>query len=276
MKILNLIENVEGTEGCKAAHGLSFYIETERHKLLLDLGPSADTITNAEILGVKLDSIDTVVLSHGHYDHSGGILPFTKINDHAAIYMQKAAVGNYYADEGPNAEERYRYIGIDPKIPELPQVKMISGNYVIDDELSLYTIPKRSHPVPFANRSILVKQGDAFVHDNFEHEQYLVVSEGGKNVLLSGCAHNGMLSILDEYERLYGADPDIAISGFHLMKKTEYKEEQVREIRETAEALKKRKTRFITCHCTGLPAFEIMKEIMGDQLEYVRSGEPIL
>ena len=88
MKIVNLIENTEGHSGCVAAHGLSFYVETEKHKLLLDLGPSEETIKNAERSGIDLPAVDTVILSHGHYDHSGGIIPFTKINDKALIYMQ--------------------------------------------------------------------------------------------------------------------------------------------------------------------------------------------
>nr|MCR5032788.1 MBL fold metallo-hydrolase [Lachnospiraceae bacterium] len=89
MKIVNLIENTEGTSGCAYAHGLSFYVETKKHKLLLDLGPSEETLRNARHLGIDLTRVDTVILSHGHYDHSGGILPFTQINPHATIYMQR-------------------------------------------------------------------------------------------------------------------------------------------------------------------------------------------
>ena len=66
MKIINLIENTQGMQGCAYAHGLSFYVETEKHKLLLDLGPSEETIQNAKILGIDLQQTDTVVLSHGH------------------------------------------------------------------------------------------------------------------------------------------------------------------------------------------------------------------
>ena len=280
MRIVNLIENTEGVPCCKAAHGLSFYIETASHKLLMDLGPSEDTIWNAEAMGIDLKKVDTVVLSHGHYDHSGGILPFarqisSKANEEAAIYMQASATGAYYADEGPHAEVRYRYIGIDPQIADLPQVKLIRGNLKIDEELSLFTLKDRSHPLPFTNRSILVKKGETYEQDSFEHEQYLVISEGGKNVLISGCAHNGILSILDEYRRLFDGDPDIAISGFHLMKNTPYKETQIEEIRKIAEELKTYKTKFYTGHCTGLPAYELMKEILGEQLEYVHTGEEV-
>ena len=65
----------------------NIYIETLKHKLLLDAGQTNAMIHNAEIVGADLSSVDTIVLSHGHYDHSGGILPFCEINPHARIYM---------------------------------------------------------------------------------------------------------------------------------------------------------------------------------------------
>ena len=67
MRIINLIENTEGRSGCAYAHGLSFYVETEKHRLLMDLGPSGETLQNAQALGIDLAKVDTVILSHGHY-----------------------------------------------------------------------------------------------------------------------------------------------------------------------------------------------------------------
>ena len=112
MRIQNLIENTKGCSGVDCAHGFSFYIETTSHKLLVDLGPSEVTLENAKKLDIDLKKVDTVVLSHGHYDHSGGIIPFTKINKEAIIYMQALAEREYYADDGVEAgRKRYRYIG---------------------------------------------------------------------------------------------------------------------------------------------------------------------
>ena len=275
MRIINLIENTEGRSGCAYAHGLSFYVETKKHRILLDLGPSGETLHNAQTLGIDLDKVDTVILSHGHYDHSGGILPFAGINDQALIYMQESATGEYYSDRGKSAPERYEYIGIDKTIAELAQVRFLQGDYRIDDELELFTIKNRSHKLPSSNKRILVRRGDHFQFDDFVHEQFLVIREGSKRVLMSGCAHSGILSIMDAFCDKYGKEPDLVISGFHLMKKTEYTGDEIREIEEIAGELKKYSTRFITCHCTGLPAFDRMKAIMGDQLAYVHSGEEI-
>ncbi|MBR4343747.1 MAG: MBL fold metallo-hydrolase [Lachnospiraceae bacterium] len=276
MKIINLIENTEGVKECSFAHGLSFYIETKTHKLLLDLGPSEETIHNAEALDIDLSEVDTVILSHGHYDHSGGIIPFTKINSKAVIYMQDLAVDDYYADDGESATERYRYIGIDKDIIKLSQANFVSGDIKIDDELELYTVKNRSHELPSTNKNLLVRKENGFSRDDFQHEHFLVIHDEGKNILMSGCAHNGILSILDAYIDKYQKAPDLVISGFHLMKKTDYTDCEIREIELIAQALMKYPTEFITCHCTGTAAFDIMENIMGDRLKYVHSGEEII
>ena len=277
MRIVNLIENTEGKSECLYEHGLSFYIETEGHKVLLDLGQTDNSLKNAIFLGVDLEKVDMVVLSHGHYDHSGGIIPFTKINNHAAIYMQSSAGGDYYADDGKMAgDDRYRYIGVDKDILKLPQVRLLKGDYVIDDELELFTIKDRTHMLPFTNKRLLIRTNDGFIADDFSHEHFLVVKDKGLTVLMSGCAHNGILSILDAYKKKYECLPDIVISGFHLMMKREYRDNELQEVRSIAEELRTYQTKFYTCHCTGIPAFEEMKKIMGDQLEYVHSGEELI
>ena len=277
MRIVNLIENTEGNPECVYEHGLSFYIETKAHKILLDLGQTDNSLRNAKALGIDLQAVDTVVLSHGHYDHSGGIIPFTGINDRAAIYMQCSAGGEYYADDGKMAgEDRYIYIGIDKDILKLPQIKLLHGDHVIDDELKLFTINNRTHMLPFTNKRLLIRADDGLVPDDFSHEHFLVVKDNDLTVLLSGCAHNGILSIIDAYKEKYESLPDIVISGFHLMVKREYRENELQEVRSIAEELKKYQIKFYTCHCTGIPAFEEMKKIMGDQLEYVHSGEEVI
>ena len=111
MRIINLVENELGETGCEAAHGLSFYVETKNHKLLFDTSPSEVVLRNAQKLGVDLTVVDTVILSHGHYDHSGGIIAFMELNPNAKIYMQHNAGGYFYAYDGE--DKGFRYIGDD-------------------------------------------------------------------------------------------------------------------------------------------------------------------
>lgn len=271
MKILNLIENTEGAAGCAAEHGLCFYIETEKHQLLMDLGPSASVIGNAEKLGVDLKLVDTVILSHGHYDHGGGILPFAELNPDAKIYVREGAFGEYYSirDQKPEPD----YIGLEPAIKDLPQVVTVSGECRIDEELYLFGGIRGKKNWPVSNYNLRKKEGGELKQDDFSHEQCLVITEGERRILLSGCAHNGILNILDRFEELCGGAPDIVISGFHMMKKTGYTDEERQVIRDTARKLLKYPTVFYTCHCTGTKAFDMMKKIMGERLQYVHCGE---
>ena len=275
MRIINLVENELGNSGCEAAHGLSFYVETENHKLLFDSSPSEIVIRNAQKLGVDLPAVDTVILSHGHYDHSGGILPFVELNPRAKIYMQNNAGGEYYAFDGE--DKGFRYIGIDKKILSLPQVQLLKGDTKIDDELQIFTVDQRAYPLPSTNKRLRELCNGQYIQDDFHHEQNLLLTADGKKILFCGCAHSGILNVMETLERKFGPAslPDLVIGGFHLMKRTEFSEADTAEITEIANRLKSYKAHFATCHCTGLPVFNQMKEIMGDQLSYVRSGDEV-
>ena len=269
MKIVTLVENTSADESCIAEHGLSIYIETENHKLLLDTGQTDAVVKNAEVLGVDLFLVDTVILSHGHYDHSGGILPFSQINHTAQIIMQRKAAEPHYNGE--------RYIGIDKAILKLPNVRLIDGDVQLDDELFLFNgiIGRRCYPQ--GNRKLSRMENGVQVLDDFAHEQCLVITQNGRRWLLSGCSHNGILNILDRYRELFGNEPDYVITGFHMMKKDgEHTEDEKSIIIQTAEELAKMDTVFYSGHCTGIPAFELMKEIMGDKLIALHSGEPVM
>lgn len=126
---------------------------------------------------------------------------------------------------------------------------------------------------------------DHTVHPFSDHRRTTAVSLSRRYVLRqsafclydhpSGCAHNGVLNILDRYKELYKSEPDVMVSGFHMMKKTDHTYDEIQNIRNTAYELKRYHTVFYTCHCTGLPAYDIMKEILGGQLHYVHCGEEI-
>ena len=276
MKIINLVENEQGSSGCEAAHGLSFYVETENHKLLFDSSPSEVVIRNAQKLDVDLPTVDTVILSHGHYDHSGGILSFVELNPQAKIYMQQNAGGEYYAFDGE--EKGFRYIGIDKKILSLPQVQLLKGDTKLDDELQVFTVDQRAYPLPSTNKRLRELCNGQYIQDEFHHEQNLLLTADGKKILFCGCAHNGILNVMETLERKLGPTslPDLVIGGFHLMKRTEFSEADNAEVTEIANRLKCYKAHFSTCHCTGLPVFNPMKEIMGNQLSYVRSGDEVV
>lgn len=268
MKAAILMENMASDDRYIAEHGLSIYIETKKYKLLVDTGQSDAFLKNADEMGMDLSKLDMVILSHGHYDHSGGLLALKQMYPNIPVYMQKSANGAYYH----KSKTVERYIGIASRIEQLPQIVKIEGNKKIDEQLSLFTGIKERYLWPKGNQILKVKRDGTFYQDDFCHEQYLVIEEEGKQVLISGCAHNGILNILNEYRKIYKRDPDIVISGFHMMKKNEYTKAEKDDIHETGKQLKEMDTIFYTGHCTGERAFEILQEEMGEKIKAIHSG----
>ena len=102
MKITVLTENTSSC-GLPCEHGLSLYIESNGKRILFDTGQTALFAENAERLGIDLSAVDICVISHGHYDHGGGLGRFLEINDRAPVYLSRHAFGSYF-----NAKEKYR------------------------------------------------------------------------------------------------------------------------------------------------------------------------
>ena len=267
MRIITLMENTPGAPGCVHEHGLSLYIRTPRHRLVLDTGATGAFADNAAALGIDLTTVDTVVLSHGHYDHAGGLLRMAELAPGAPIWIRQGAGQDFYHGE--------KYIGMDKGILALPQVRFVQADLRLDEELFLFGGITGRRYWPQSNLALRVMQNGLPVQDNFAHEQCLVVEAEGKRVLLSGCAHNGILNILDRYTEIFGGDPDVVVSGFHMKKGTDYTPEEWQVIEDTAHALLEHKCLFYTGHCTGRPAQERMQQIMGDRLRSLHSGEEL-
>jgi 7,8-dihydropterin-6-yl-methyl-4-(beta-D-ribofuranosyl)aminobenzene 5'-phosphate synthase len=187
--------------------------------------------------------------------------------------MQKSAFGDYYSVDEETGKEKY--IGLNKELEEHSQIVKIEGNWKIDEELFLFSKMKKTYPIPKTNQRLKKRVGDELVQDDFQHEQCLVIQQKGKQILFSGCAHQGILNMMDTYVELFGTQPDVAISGFHLMRKNKYPREDVRTIIDTAQRLVKYDTQFYTCHCTGEKPYEVMKKIMGYQLKAIHSGDEI-
>ena len=130
MKVVTLMENTACREDLCFEHGLSLYIETENHKILFDAGQSAAFADNAEKLGVDLRELDFAVLSHGHYDHSGGLKRFLQCNDRAAVYVHRDAFMPHFNKE--NAD-----IGLDSSLLESGRIVLTEGSTQLAPGLTL-------------------------------------------------------------------------------------------------------------------------------------------
>jgi len=270
MKVIMLMENNACDARYACAHGLSMYIETEKHKILFDMGPDGAFAENAEKLGVDLTKIDCAFLSHAHNDHCGGLETFLKLNSTAKVYLQSESFGDYYVV----APDKCAYIGLSPALRNYEdRFVMCEGVTKIDDELTLFSGIKTHELLSDANATLREKVGEDYPLDAFRHEQNLLVSENGKLVLFAGCSHNGIVNILNRAEEVAGRSPDALFAGFHLYNPTLGESEPRSLVDAVGENLKSRKIkRMMTGHCTGKTAYGWLKEKLGSRLDYMAAG----
>ena len=272
MKLISLIENTGKRSDLQTEHGLSLYIETEQHHVLFDTGATDRFIGNAETLGVSLSDVDVVVLSHGHFDHTGGISAFLQQNQSANIYIRENAFEPFYHCSPTEVRE----IGVKELQKNHPRLTLTTGNLKIDAELTLFTNVKGRRCYPAINLKLKYFDGTGYRQDDFRHEQNLAITEGDKRVLISGCSHNGIVNILDEYQALFHRFPDVVAGGFHTAGKDDFDENATQQIREMAQALKETGAVFYTCHCTGEKPYQILKAELGADIHYLSTGDQIL
>ena len=267
MQITVLAENTAVRDGLVAEHGLSLLIETNGQTILCDGGQSDALLQNAEALKKDLSTVDVAVLSHGHYDHSGGISALAKTYPQTPIFFRAEAGGDFFHDE--------RYIGIDKTLVTCPNCRTVVdvGVTKLGETLSVFSGFGNDFSRPHANEGLTVRDKAGERPDDFCHEQAAVVEENGNRVLVSGCAHSGILNILARFTSLYGGVPDAVFSGFHTAKPDPYTPAEIAELQALAEALAKTGVTFYTGHCTGDTAFDVMKPLLGARLVRMRCGD---
>ena len=257
MKIWTLMENTTCDTNLTCEHGLSLYIEAAGKRILFDAGQSDAFADNAEKMGVDLSQVDICILSHGHYDHGGGLKRFLEVNDHAPIYVSRHAFGDYY-----NGEEKY--IGLDWELLNEERITFVRDNLTLTDQLSLHACT--GFPLPYYTDAygMQAKRKDALEVDDFRHEIYLLIRDGARRIIVSGCSHRGVLNIKTWFA------PDVFIGGFHLMKLDP--EKDATRLKFTAMELLAKDTVYYTGHCTGEQQYDALKTHMGERLHRLTTG----
>ena len=259
MKWTVLSDNRSNDNRLSTEHGLSILLETEKHRILLDTGASDVFIRNAKLLGVDLSSVDYVFISHGHSDHAGGLRYFLEQNRLAKVIVSPDVINKKFYSKRGNLHS------ITTVWPENIKDRLITidKSCKISDDLYVIAHFPQIYPMPKGNKHLFVEDinGDC-KPDNFQHELGLYTD----GFLFTGCAHNGLENILAAcpYPVRY------VVGGFHLLDGQEPEEEQLI----LAEKLKDHysTTQFYTSHCTGDNVFEVMKGVMGEQLQSFRCG----
>lgn len=266
VRITVLIDDSPAPEGGKLVteHGLSIYGQTADGSMLFDTGQSGPALlTNAQALGIDLGSLSAVVLSHGHYDHTGGVPALLERHGPLKLYAHPLAFAPKCVRE---IDGWYRNIGSPVDAGQARS----KGAQLIFCEKPLEVLPGIMVSGPIARTHALEGLSDRFYAENtpgvkqvdpFLDEQALVVNGAEGALILLGCAHVGVINTVQHCRALSTRGRVLGVAGgFHLAAASDAR------IAATVEFLRALDLRFVAAnHCTGMRAEERLSETFGDR-----------
>jgi len=261
MRLVTLVENVVYNTQLSAEHGLSLYIEYGGHRILFDTGQGNRFLKNAGVLGIDISLVDALVLSHGHYDHAGGLETFCSANKNAKIYIKDGFFE-------PKFNKDRKFIGIhyseslfpDRLITVKSQTEIFPGLYIMTD-------------IPIANawdthfEDLYVQGEHGLELDQFSDEQFLVLKENGTISIITGCAHRGISNIVRAAKSAFDLSVRLVLGGFHLSKSSDDMADRLNQELSTFDIEK-----LGCCHCTGVEKYARMKSFFGERAFYNYTG----
>lgn len=268
LKITLLVDN-NASDGLEKEHGFSAWIEAGNRYILFDTGQSGALQANAKQLGINLSKADTLVLSHGHYDHTGTLPAFLEVNNKARIYTG----GNPHIDRWSCKP------GTDPRFIGMPEaskqaLQALPPERIHELHTPLYLMPGVGITGPVPRASLVEDTGGPFYLDNagnaddlIEDDQSMWFETDEGIIILLGCCHAGLVNTVDYIRRVSGQDKIRGIiGGMHLVNADE------KRLHYTFDAMKTWQPEFlIPCHCTGDEQTISMVNTLGDKI--VRPGQ---
>jgi 7,8-dihydropterin-6-yl-methyl-4-(beta-D-ribofuranosyl)aminobenzene 5'-phosphate synthase len=263
-----LVDNQAGP-GLTTEHGFSLWIEADGRHILFDTGQGPALPLNARTLGVDLRKTDVLVLSHGHYDHTGGIPHVLHVAPNAHVYCHPGAV-----------QPRYSLRNGSPKPAHMPSESMAALDRLPEKNLhwtseTIMLSEKIGLTGPIPRQTTFEDTGGAFFLDPearhvdpIEDDLALWIKTDEGLVVCVGCCHAGIINTLTHVRRLSGVDRIRAvIGGLHLLNADDQR------LNQTLAAMKTMPVEtVIPCHCTGNRALDELETVMGAKTQRSRSG----
>ncbi|TNJ36816.1 MBL fold metallo-hydrolase [Chlorobaculum thiosulfatiphilum] len=255
MKLTILTDN-HAAPGLACEHGFAVLIDTGGKRILFDTGQLTALDANCRSLGIDLAGIDMIVLSHGHYDHTGNLADVLRIADRATLYLHPSALVERYSIRNGKPKPIDMPESAKRAIDQLPagRIRWVTEPLQLTDGVFL------TGPIP-RNTAFEDTGGPFFFDpegqrpDPIEDDLSLWIEEPEGLTVLAGCCHSGIVNTLDHIEAQTGPKRIARlIGGLHLAATSPERLER------TVEALEKRDIqRLIPCHCTGQPATELFR-----------------
>ena len=261
----------EAPPGLQGSHGLACYVKVGEAEVLFDAGPSSAVVDNAARLGVKLSNVGVVVLSHGHYDHTGGLLDaLRKAGRRVPIVVDPAAFEVKLA-----YKPWLTYIGVPFTLGQLAEAGgvpvLTTKPTPLGEGVTVTGRIERRLDEP-SNKGLYVVRDGGLVADEVLDDRALVVQVGGRAVVLTGCAHAGVVNVVEEAYRLTKAGSIALLAGgFHLFNATS------RKAAEVARRLERMNVEKVApCHCTGQRGLTELRKVFEDRCTPLRSGSKVV
>ena len=251
IRITVLVENSVHRQGLVGEHGLCFHIQSGEHSLLFDTGQTDLAVINTETLRLPLHRVEAIVLSHGHYDHTGGVPAMLEVVPEARVYLHPAAFENKFSH---NHAGPARKIGMSDCVAQAIRhhaggfIETTARTEIMEGVFATGEIPRATTYEDTGGAFFLDAEGTR--PDPLVDDQALVVDLGRSVVLLLGCAHSGVVNTLNHVWQLTGGKPVSAvIGGLHLGSASEGR------IQQTIARLRAAQLEMLApAHCTSLPA----------------------
>jgi 7,8-dihydropterin-6-yl-methyl-4-(beta-D-ribofuranosyl)aminobenzene 5'-phosphate synthase len=276
LNVIILIENNRNpAHNLYYEHGLSIYLEFEDQKYLIDTGQSGKFLQNALQMKIHLSEVDYVIISHGHYDHIDGLSDFLDINRKAKIVVSPHSLKNEFFSL---KKDSVKYIGkgFSTTLIKEDRLIFINKNTDITENLSVLSNITKKFPLPAANKLLIKKTKDVKTEDDFNHEIVACFKTQDGIVVFTGCAHRGILNILETVnDTFYPLKIKTVIGGFHLPDSdSENQFETENELLLLGEMLaeKYEDAVFYTGHCTGKNSYKVLKTKLNERLSAIYTG----
>lgn len=217
VRITALMDDKTSNSACINEHGLSYLVESPAGTLLFDCGQGENTWHNARALGLDLNDVDTVILSHNHYDHAGGLPSLPETGRRRTLYTGSDFFEEKYSFDGNKYHSRGA--GFDAAFPESHGFshQIVRDTTQIAPGIHLIGNFPRVHTFETTPSRYVRKTSAGYIPDDFHDEICMAVDVGGKLAVLVGCAHPGIVNMVSHVHNLLNRPIYAVFGGIHLL-----------------------------------------------------------